>query len=94
MMAALIARYLPLAGDEPAALERYIRPVPAQLERHRGRGIAAGGAPRCHPGRPKVDPGSRTTGDSLIARLVVPALAAGRAFAREPACARPGRQFT
>jgi L-asparaginase II len=38
MMAALIARYLPLAGDEPAALERYIRPVLRNWN-----GIAVGG---------------------------------------------------
>jgi L-asparaginase II len=27
MMAALIARYLPLSGDEGAALDRYLRPT-------------------------------------------------------------------
>ena len=50
MMAALIARYLPLSGDEQAALDRYLQPVLRNWN-----GIAVGGL------RPTALLSSRTT---------------------------------
>ena len=51
-MAAMIARFLPLSDDERAALDRFVRPELRNWNGIEVGGVAAGGSPDRHPGRP------------------------------------------